>query len=138
LRVELAPLGVKVVTIVTGGVKSNIARTDRALPEGSYYIPLNAEYQRRLKHSQEGAMPNEAYAKSVVSHVLKKSPSPFVWEGKMAWVVWFAQRFVELIFGTAAVSWISMVGLWSKLMNDLGFCSVTYVQSVEAEEYCDP
>jgi len=98
-------------------VKSNIARTNRALPEGSYYIPLNADYQRRLKHSQEGAMPNEAYAKSVVSHVLKKSPAPFLWEGRMAWVVWFAQRFVELIFGTAADFVLSrMFNLW-KLKN---------------------
>jgi len=93
LRVELAPLGVKVVTIVTGGVQSNIARVERSLPEGSYYIPLNEEYQRRLKHSQEGAMPNEAYARSVVSKVLKSSPPKHVWEGNKAWLVWWLHTF---------------------------------------------
>jgi len=98
LRVELAPLGVKVVTIVTGGIQSNIARVRRTLPDGSYYIPVNAEYQRRLTHSQEGAMPNEAYAKSVVSHVLKSNPPRWVWEGNKAWMVWFVQRFLP--FGT--------------------------------------
>ncbi|KAJ9649448.1 NADPH-dependent 1-acyl dihydroxyacetone phosphate reductase [Coniosporium apollinis] len=94
LRVELAPFGVKVVTIVTGGVQSNIARTERELPEGSLYIPLNAEYQRRLKHSQEGAMPNEAYARSVVSKVLRKSPPKWVWEGNKSWLIWFVDSFL--------------------------------------------
>ncbi|KAK7570192.1 short chain dehydrogenase/reductase [Phyllosticta citricarpa] len=93
LRVELAPFGVKVVTIVTGGIKSNIARNARQLPENSYYIPITQEYQRRLTHSQEGAMPNEEYAKSVVSKVLKRNPPKWVWEGNLAWVVWFATSF---------------------------------------------
>ncbi|KAK7544082.1 short chain dehydrogenase/reductase [Phyllosticta citribraziliensis] len=93
LRVELAPFGVKVVTIVTGGIKSNIAREARQLPENSYYIPISQEYQRRLTHSQEGAMPNEEYAKSVVAKVLKPNPPKWVWEGNMAWIVWFATSF---------------------------------------------
>lgn len=84
----------RVVTIVTGGIKSNIARTDRQLPEDSYYIPLNEEYQRRLKHSQEGAMPSDDYAKSVVSKVLKSSPPKWVWEGNKSWAVWFLSNFL--------------------------------------------
>uniref|UniRef100_A0A093UW80 Succinate--CoA ligase [ADP-forming] subunit beta, mitochondrial n=1 Tax=Talaromyces marneffei PM1 TaxID=1077442 RepID=A0A093UW80_TALMA len=67
LRVEVAPFGVKVTTIITGGVKSRIARTDRDLPPNSLYRPIDPEYQRRTKHSQEGAMPHEDYARSVVS-----------------------------------------------------------------------
>ncbi len=94
LRVELAPFGVKVVTVVTGGVQSNIARTERELPEGSLYVPLNEEYQRRQKHSQEGAMSNEAYARSVVSKVLQKSPPKWVWEGNKSWLIWFVDSFL--------------------------------------------
>ncbi|GAM33286.1 succinate-CoA ligase beta subunit [Talaromyces pinophilus] len=67
LRVELAPFGVKVTTVITGGVKSRIARTDRDLPPNSLYRPIDPEYQRRTKHSQEGGMPHEEYARSVVS-----------------------------------------------------------------------
>ncbi|RAO73776.1 uncharacterized protein BHQ10_009788 [Talaromyces amestolkiae] len=59
LRIELAPFGVKVTTVITGGVKSRIARTDRSLPPNSLYRPIDPEYQRRTKHSQEGAMPHE-------------------------------------------------------------------------------
>ncbi|KAF1989505.1 short chain dehydrogenase/reductase [Aulographum hederae CBS 113979] len=94
LRVELAPFGVQVVTVVTGGVKSRIARTDRTLKEGSLYVPIEEEYLRRVKHSQDGAMPNEAYAQSVVKQVLVKTPKKWVWEGNKSWLVWFLWRFL--------------------------------------------
>jgi len=96
LRVELAPFSVKVVTIVTGSVKSNIARVERSLLPRSAYIPINEEYQRRLKYSQEVGISNEDYARSVVSKVLVKSPPGWVWEGNMSWVVWFALNFLPV------------------------------------------
>lgn len=52
LRLELAPFGVKVMLIVTGGVKSRITRTERELSEESLYLPISAEYHRRVHHSQ--------------------------------------------------------------------------------------
>ena len=94
LRVELAPLGVRVVTIITGGVRSNIARVHRELPKGSYFIPLQTVYESRLTHSQQLGMDTESYAKSCVRHVLKGDgwlvKQRWVWEGKMSWLVWFA------------------------------------------------
>lgn len=52
LRLELAPFGVRVILVVTGGVQSRIARTDRTLSEDSLYLPISADYLRRVKHSQ--------------------------------------------------------------------------------------
>jgi 1-acylglycerone phosphate reductase len=52
LRLELAPFGVRVMVVITGGVKSRITRTERSLSEDSLYIPISAEYQRRVHHSQ--------------------------------------------------------------------------------------
>lgn len=52
LRLELAPFGVRVILVVTGGVQSRIARTDRRLGEDSLYLPIHEEYLRRVKHSQ--------------------------------------------------------------------------------------
>jgi len=101
LRIELAPFGVKVVTIVTGGVQSNIARTERKLPSDSLYLPINAEYERRVVHSQHNAMSHSAYAKSVVKQVLygpwpwrwlwpwRTNPRPWIWEGHFSHVVRF-------------------------------------------------
>jgi len=100
LRVELAPLGVSVINIITGAVKSNIARTHRELPEGSYYTPLAAEYESRLTHSQQLGMDTEQYAQNCVRHVLGGDKwlgllkRRWVWDGKMSWVVWFAWSYL--------------------------------------------
>lgn len=69
---------VKVTTVITGGVKSRIARTDRDLPPNSLYRPIDPEYQRRVKYSQESAMPHEDYARSVASQILF-GPWPWRW-----------------------------------------------------------
>lgn len=98
LRVELAPLGVRVVNVVTGGVKSNIARTHRTLPPGSYNLPLAVDYERRLTHSQQLGMDTQQYARSCVRQVLSGDGWAFkqrwIWEGKMSWVVWFAWSYL--------------------------------------------
>ncbi|KAF2432016.1 short chain dehydrogenase/reductase [Tothia fuscella] len=110
LRVELAPFNVKVITIVTGGVKSNIARTDRTLPQDSIYLPISAEYVRRTKHSQEVGMPNEKYAAQVVSGVLKRRPRRNIWAGYGAWMIWVASTF----FPAWLMDWVfaRMFNLW--------------------------
>ncbi|ODM21648.1 hypothetical protein SI65_02492 [Aspergillus cristatus] len=100
LRVELAPFGVNVTTVVTGGVQSRIARTDRTLLPNSLYAPIEDQYLRRVKHSQDGAMPHDAYARSVVAQVLYGSApwrwlwpwaqgrKSWIWEGNKSWLIW--------------------------------------------------
>ncbi|KAK5133011.1 hypothetical protein LTR08_008298 [Meristemomyces frigidus] len=94
LRLELAPFDVRVVTIVTGGVKSNIARTHRTLVEGSRYQPLAKEYEERQTHSQANAISNEDYARSVVAQVLGSPSKTHIWEGGKSWLVWFVVTFL--------------------------------------------
>lgn len=77
-------------TVVTGGVKSDIARTERKLPEGSLYTEIGSEHQRRIKHSQEGAMPARDYARGVVDEALRGSPRPWFWRGNRAREIWWA------------------------------------------------
>lgn len=91
---------VHVTTIVTGGVQSRIARTDRSLRPNSLYSPIETEYIARVKHSQHNAMPNDAYARSVVSQVLYGSApwrwlwpwargrKAWIWEGHASWLIW--------------------------------------------------
>lgn len=101
LRVELAPFGVHVTTVVTGGVQSRIARTERTLMPNSMYSPIESEFTRRVTHSQYNAMPHDAYARSVVAQVLY-GPAPWrwlwpwargrkawIWEGHRSWLIWF-------------------------------------------------
>ncbi|TQB73164.1 hypothetical protein MPDQ_006081 [Monascus purpureus] len=105
LRVELAPFGVRVVTIITGGVKSNIARVDRTLNPNSIYMPIEEEYIRRVKHSQEVGMDTKKYAASVVQQVTRPGilarlfrNRNWVWEGAKSWLVWFGLTFMPKNF----------------------------------------
>ena len=70
LRVELAPFGVHVVTVITGGVKSNIARTDRSLQPGSLWEGYEEQYARRQVYSQIVGQDTSTYAKVVVSQAI--------------------------------------------------------------------
>ncbi|EME48363.1 hypothetical protein DOTSEDRAFT_67434 [Dothistroma septosporum NZE10] len=110
LRVELAPFDVKVMTVVTGGVKSNIARTHRDLPKDSIYLPLKEEYEERLTHSQAMGMPNEDYAKSVVRQVLNRPGKMQIWEGGKSRLVWFVSNYLpKWVLGAAMTR---MFKLW--------------------------
>ncbi|KAF4458092.1 1-acylglycerone phosphate reductase [Fusarium austroafricanum] len=73
LRLELKPFNVRVMTAITGTVRSNIAsRTHRSLPENSLYMPVNDFFQRRLTFSQRTAtVPTETYARKLVTAALK-------------------------------------------------------------------
>lgn len=106
LRVELKPFDVRVVTIVTGGVKSNIARTHRELPGDSIYLPVQKEYEERLVHSQTSSIPNEQYAATVVGQVLNR-PSNHVWAGGKSWLVWFV-RYVVLYITFHCMIWLTL------------------------------
>lgn len=98
LRLELEPYDVRVLVVVTGGVASKIARTKRELPEGSLYVEISADFQRRVLHSQDGAMPNEVYARGVVSEALKPAwrQRKLLWRENMANLLWFLHEWVPL------------------------------------------
>lgn len=104
LRLELEPYDVRVLVVVTGGVQSNIARTKRKLPEGSLYLDINEDFQRRVSHSQDGAMRNDAYAKSVVNEALKPAwrQKKWLWRGNKSFLIWFVQNWL----GSWAFDWV--------------------------------
>ncbi|KAJ5225171.1 Short-chain dehydrogenase ptmH [Penicillium chermesinum] len=100
LRIELAPYGVKVTTIVTGGIKSRIARTERTLKADSLYADIEDSYQRRVVHSQAGSWTSEEYARKVVPEILWGSApwrwlwpwaqgnKHYIWAGRGAWLIY--------------------------------------------------
>ncbi|CAG8982819.1 hypothetical protein HYALB_00006628 [Hymenoscyphus albidus] len=108
LRLELEPFGVRVMVVVTGGVKSDIARSERVLPGDSLYLEVEGEHRRRVGHSQEGAMDARVYARGVVREALR--PCPRVWWawnlGLGGWIfdwvmrrTWGLNRLRELVLG---------------------------------------
>lgn len=106
LRIEVAPLGVHVITVVTGGVKSRIARVKRSLQEDSAYKELEDNYQKRQIYSQEVGMERELYAKAVVKKVLVAEG--WLWRTKTIWAGGSAGtvRWLILILPPTVVEWI--------------------------------
>ncbi|KAK9778151.1 putative Short-chain dehydrogenase fogD [Seiridium cardinale] len=94
LRVEMAPLGVTVITLVAGEVGTNILKRDanRELPSGSLYSPLAAEFKSHVQR-----VPNTTnrfkFAENVVSQTLKVAPPAWFWYGNTTLVVWLLDTF---------------------------------------------
>lgn len=105
LRVEMAPFGVSVITVVTGGVKSNISRTKRALPEDSLYAELEESYKLRQGHSQVVGVDNRDYAKEVVGKVL--AGDGWFWKRRTIWAGGNADmvRWVNMVLGIDSGFW---------------------------------
>lgn len=77
MRLELAPLGVRVVTIQPGGIVSSFGDTGAAhvtLPPGSPYTPISRFVLGRAKLSQRGATPVGDFARVVANHLLQADP----------------------------------------------------------------
>ncbi|KAJ7141918.1 NAD-P-binding protein [Mycena crocata] len=109
-RVEFAPFNVKVLNILSGGVKSNISRGGE-LPDDSLFKGMEDLYQeKRINASQRkfdasshtpanfvssgGAMPTDIYARIVVAESMKTKPRAWVWAGHNAFLVWFMDTFL--------------------------------------------
>jgi len=87
MRMELAPLGVRVVTVQPGGIASKFgdnAEHQIQFPQGSPYASISRFIQGRAKMSQVGATPAETFAQTVVNHLLDKNANPVCRAGKQS------------------------------------------------------
>lgn len=79
MRMELGPLGVRVVTVQPGGIRSKFGDNAEHLvpfPEGSLYAPIAKFIRGRAQLSQRGATPSEVFAATVVAHLLNPMAGP--------------------------------------------------------------
>ena len=78
LRLELAPFGVKVVTVCPGGIKSNIGAHSLEkldLSRFKLHAPFHASIKARTMASQiPGATPTDVFAAKVVKDLLRQTP----------------------------------------------------------------
>jgi NAD(P)-dependent dehydrogenase (short-subunit alcohol dehydrogenase family) len=108
LRLELQPLGIKVVDLRSGLIKTNIINNLRetkegVLPEGSIYTPAKEAMEQILlqKNFEGQGMEASQWAKSVVSNLLRKNPSPQIWKGDGAWLAWLTTKLPFGLFDSA-------------------------------------
>lgn len=96
LRLEVAPLGVRVVLVQTGSVASrlfaNVDDSQRChLPEGSLYAPLKDKIEQRSFLDGVSWTPASTYAKQVASDLLQDKPKRVVWRAAVSTTAWFLQ-----------------------------------------------
>ncbi|BCR86201.1 uncharacterized protein ACHE_30188A [Aspergillus chevalieri] len=89
LRVEMAPFDVRVITVISGEVATNILKNDahRRLPEGSYYTPLAEHFQQHVTRTPPGTTDRFQYAAKVVAESLNSSPSAWFWYGSQTTLI---------------------------------------------------
>ncbi|KAJ0423001.1 hypothetical protein BJY00DRAFT_279224 [Aspergillus carlsbadensis] len=94
LRIELEPLGVKVVTLFMGEVRTRLmSPEDIIFGSESIYSDLAEKVKERSRNHAEKSMGPEAFAAQVVKEVLCRCPGSgkgeYLWKGTNAWLVWF-------------------------------------------------
>lgn len=94
LRIELEPLGIKVVTLFMGEVATKLMSPDQiSFKPGSIYSDVLERTKERSRNHAKNSMLPEEFARQVVQQLLVKSPrcgeGEYVWKGTNSWVIWF-------------------------------------------------
>jgi len=87
MRLELAPLGVRVVTIQPGAIASEFGNTGEQhihLATNSSFAPIAAAVKKRARASQSGATPAAEFARIVAEHLLDPNAGPVCRAGAMS------------------------------------------------------
>ncbi|KAK5806997.1 hypothetical protein VI817_001255 [Penicillium citrinum] len=94
LRIELNPLGIKVVTVFMGEVATNLMLSEN-ISFGSKSIYIDAEErtkERSQEHSKNSLQP-EVFAKQIVEELVVKNArygqGEYLWKGSKATLIWF-------------------------------------------------
>ncbi|KAI4141716.1 MAG: hypothetical protein LQ340_007562 [Diploschistes diacapsis] len=114
LRTELAPFGVHVVNVITGGVKSNITRTTRSLKPGSLWEGFEEQYAQRQVYSQRVGVDTRQYAKTVVSQLV--TCRGHLWDRNE---IWAGSSIMLVTVGNYLDRWVPG-GIWRFLIPFLG------------------
>jgi 1-acylglycerone phosphate reductase len=105
MRLELAPLGIKVVDLKTGAVKSRFFGNQQGgagptLPKDSLYNIAKEDVEKVLAGTkmESSMLERDDWARQVVAKLLARSPPPQIWEGGNAFLVWFSLKFLPSQF----------------------------------------
>lgn len=86
LRLELQPFGIKVVNLVTGGVKSTFFKNapNPILPADSMYNIAKEAIEAHMGGNQSEHLDSATWAKQVAKDISQKKPPHLVWRGTLS------------------------------------------------------
>ncbi|KAG9451639.1 hypothetical protein H6P81_011604 [Aristolochia fimbriata] len=89
LRMELKPLGIDVINVVPGSIKSNIGKSSAEkyaqMPEWKVFAPFAGAIRARAELSQNiKTTPTEEFARKTVAAVLEKNPPAWFTYGRLS------------------------------------------------------
>ncbi|KAM0321990.1 hypothetical protein ACHAQA_009731 [Verticillium albo-atrum] len=89
LRLELEPVGVRVVTLFMGEVSTGLMSTDNiSFGPDSLYADVEHKVKERTTHHVKASMTPTAFAAQVVPKVLGSDQTSYIWKGTNAFLVW--------------------------------------------------
>jgi short-subunit dehydrogenase len=97
LRPELAPFGIRVVTVQPGAIQSQFGATASAGVTGrelSLYKPVAGAIAARSEASQEKPTPTDVFARKLADAVLAGNPRPVVRLGRASKLIPFIKRWI--------------------------------------------
>jgi 1-acylglycerone phosphate reductase len=86
MRVEVAPLGVKVQFIQVGNVKTNILKNKNHLGEDSLWAPVSDVFEKRQEIAANTGAEPAVFAKELARKLLAGHKN-VLWVGESAWMV---------------------------------------------------
>ncbi|KAH9905851.1 short-chain dehydrogenase/reductase [Xylariomycetidae sp. FL2044] len=95
MRTEIAPLGIRVVTLKTGSIDTGLWARAPVLPHDSIYAPIRdfIEGLKMFDHSKVPFMDVHEYAKQVVDELLRPKVKHVIWRGGLTTVAWILTWF---------------------------------------------
>ncbi|CAG8939037.1 unnamed protein product [Penicillium salamii] len=96
LRLEMMPLGIEVIEIVTGFVQSNILHHGLHAPKSSLYLPIKTTVEDIKYRGNEGGKSPREYAKSVVARLMQPKTNIEIWDGASASFIRFLVTLLPL------------------------------------------
>ncbi|KAJ7141347.1 hypothetical protein C8R44DRAFT_659041 [Mycena epipterygia] len=107
LRMECQPIGVKVVLVVPGSIRSNISvKSAYTVPEDSFYKALERQIKHVIQTKEYGVMDTDQFAKTVVGKIFSSSPPQYLTLGGFTtrwWILkWLRRTTAEDLIWTMA------------------------------------
>lgn len=98
LRMELAPFGIRVITVQPGGIESDFGKHASSgldwLSADSRYAPIRAGIEARANASQEKPTPASDFAEQMVAAVMAENPASLIRIGHGSFMLPFLKRWI--------------------------------------------